>query len=162
MMRKFTAAALVALFAAVALAGVASSGTPHAQKWTVITTPGHKTRVIASGLVNAKGIVTDHVVLNPNGTFDNHAIQVFKDGHLFYHGAGTYKLTMNPKNCTGKGHVIGPFQITGGTGAYKGASGKGVALIDLRFYFKKTAAGCSRVPMRTYGLAKATGTLSLP
>jgi hypothetical protein len=64
--------------------------------------------------------------------------------------------------CIGTGDVVGPFQITGGTGAYEGATGSGVALISLLFFFDRTATGCSQVPSRTYGLARASGNLIIP
>ena len=55
----------------------------------VLTTPGAPTRVAATGTVNAVETVVDTLTLNPNGTFDNLATQVFPKGTLFYHGAGT-------------------------------------------------------------------------
>jgi hypothetical protein len=160
-MRRFIGAAIVALCIVAVGSGSASAQTKK-EKWIVTTKPGQPTRVVASGLVNAKGTVTDHLKLNPNGTFDNRAEQVFPKGQLFYHGAGTYKIKVNPKTCTGTGDVVGPFKITGGSGAYKGASGKGVALIKLRFVFGKTSTGCSQRPVKTFGVANANGTLTLP
>jgi len=52
--------------------------------------------------------------------------------------------------------------ITGGTGAYAGASGEGVALISLHIVFAKTDGGCGQAPTGAYGLARAAGTLLLP
>jgi hypothetical protein len=160
-MRRLTAAVGV-LFGVAGIYGSASAGThakPNAQKWLVLTSPGQPTRVIATGTVNAVGTVVDHLTLKPDGTFDNLATQNFPKGKLFYHGAGKFKITVDQPTCTGKGDVVGPFNITGGTGAYKGASGKGVALITLRFFFGKTSTGGSLRPTRTYGVAEATGTL---
>ena len=34
--------------------------------------------------------------------------------------------------------------------------------VRLRFFFAKTAGGCSQQPVRTYAVAHATGTLTLP
>ena len=58
--------------------------------------------------------------------------------------------------------MVGPFEITGGTGAYAGASGAGVALIDLTFFFDRTPTGCSQRPSRIYAVAQASGTLTVP
>jgi hypothetical protein len=160
-MRRFLGAAVVVLCI---LAGQSSSALADStnQRWLVLTRPGVPTQVVATGILNARGTVTDVFILNPDGTFDNLATQAFPDGNLFYHGAGTFELTVNPRTCIGEGNVDGPFEITGGTGAYEGASGEGVALIRLRFFFDKTDSGCSQQPARVYGVARATGTLNIP
>jgi hypothetical protein len=132
------------------------------QRWLVLTNPGKPTKVVATGVLNASGTVTDVLVLNPDGTFDNFATQTFPDGNLLDHGQGTFAITVDPRTCIGEGDVVGPFEITGGTGAYEGASGEGVALISLTFWFDKTDTGCSPFPLRTHAVAKATGTLDLP
>ena len=160
-MRKVVVAAIGALFVVAGQGSAASAGSVE-QRWLVLTRPGEPTQVIATGTLNARGTVTDVFVLHPDGTFDNFATQTFPDGTLLYHGAGTFELTVDPRTCIGEGHVDGPFEITGGTGAYAGATGEGVALIRLRFFFAKTAGGCSQQPVRTYAVAHATGTLTLP
>jgi hypothetical protein len=160
-MRRVAAAAVGVLCILAGQTGLASADTTN-QRWLVLTRPGEPTHVVATGVVNASGTVSDVLTLNPDGTFDNLATQMFPDGNLFYHGAGTFALTLDPRTCHGAGDVVGPFQITGGTGAYEGASGEGVALISLRFFFDKTATGCSPFPARVYGVARATGTLTIP
>jgi hypothetical protein len=164
-MRRFLAAATVGILCA--LAGQAGPARAHGghsinQHWTVITQPGQPTRVNARGALDASGTVIDVLALLPNGTFDNFATQVFPDGNLFYHGQGTYEIHVNPDTCRGTGDVVGPFVITGGTGAYAGATGEGVALIHLRFSFDRTATGCAPFPSKVYGVARANGTLNLP
>jgi hypothetical protein len=146
------------------LAAPAGSGASNSndQRWLVLTRPGTPTEVVATGTVTARGTVTDFLTLNPDGTFDNIAIQHFPDGELFYHGQGTWTITVNPLTCIGEVDVTGPFVITGGSGAYVGATGEGVALISLRLFFDKTDTGCSSFPTRIYGLAHAEGTLDLP
>ncbi len=160
-MGRLTAAAVVVLCVAAGL-GSPASGAGGKQKWIVTTSPGQPTRVAAVGTVNAFGTVTDVLTLFPNGTFDNLATQEFPKGNLLYHGAGTYTFTLDPRSCVGKGDVVGPFEITGGTGAYAGATGSGVALIDLTLVFTRTPTGCSQQPAKVYGVAKATGTLDIP
>jgi hypothetical protein len=160
-MRKLAVAAVGVLCVLAGPAGSASADNVE-QRWLVLTNPGKPTKVVATGTLNASGTVIDVLTLNPDGTFDNLATQVFPDGNLFYHGAGTFEFTVDPRTCIGKGDVVGPFEITGGTGAYEGASGEGVALIDLTFWFDKTETGCSQQPARVHGVAKATGTLDIP
>jgi len=134
------------------------------QNWIVVTTPGQPTKVVASGVLNAVGTVTDVLQLFPNGTFDNLATQNFPNGTLLYHGAGTYTVSVDPRSCVGRGDVVGPFVITGGTGAYAGATGDGVALISLTFVFDRLPDGtCAQgPPSRTYGVARVAGHLTLP
>lgn len=157
-------------FALLTQLGVVAEGTTEAanpavladandERWFVLTEPGDPTRVVATGALEAAGIVIDLLRLNPDGSFDNLATQVFADGTLYYHGAGAFQLTMDPTTCIGEGKVVGPFEITGGTGAYAGASGEGVALITLRFFFDKTDGGCTQQPTRAYGVARAAGSL---
>jgi hypothetical protein len=164
-MKRFLAVAALGLLAVVgALAGPARAHDSHTinQHWTVITQPGEPTRVNARGVLDDSGTVVDVLTLNHDGTFDNLATQVFPHGDLYYHGQGTYTVDVNPDTCRGTGDVVGPFVITGGTGEYAGASGDGVALIHLRFFFDHTATGCAPFPSKVYGVARANGTLNLP
>ena len=160
-MRRAAAAAVGVLCILAGQTGSVSAGT-NDQRWLVLTRPGEPTHVVATGTVNASGTVTDAFTLNPDGTFDNLATQVFPDGNLFFHASGTFAFTLNPRTCQGEGDVVGPFEITGGTGAYEGASGEGVDRISLHFFFDKTDTGCSPFPARVSGVTRATGTLTIP
>ena len=159
-MRALAALALAVLGILATLGGTASADSTN-QHWLVVTQPGEPSRVHARGVLDADGTVTDVLTLNPDGTFDNLATQHFPDGDLFYHGAGTYTIDVNASSCHGQGDVVGPFQITGGTGAYAGATGDGVALIHLRFVFEQTATGCGQRPTQVSAVAHAKGTLTL-
>jgi hypothetical protein len=162
-MRRAIAFAVGVLSLLVTQVSPATAATSGEQNWVVITTPGAPTRVVASGLVNAAGTVTDVLTLNPNGTFDNFAVQTFPNGTLNYHGMGTFTTTVDPRSCVGRGDVVGPFVITGGTGAYAGAGGSGTALITLYFVFNRNPDGsCVQgPPAKTYGVARAAGHLTL-
>jgi hypothetical protein len=160
-MRRLSVVVLCALCLSAALP-MSAMAHPAEQRWTVLTRPGEPTHVIATGTLTARGTVTDVFILNPDGTFDNLATQTYPDGQIFYHGQGTFALDVDPRTCIGVGEVDGPFVITGGTGAYVGASGSGVALIRLQFFFGQTESGCTFVPDRVYGVARATGTLDIP
>ncbi len=163
-MRKAVAIAIGALGLVLAGAGPAAAQTSGEQNWVVITTPGAPTKVVASGVLNAVGTVRDFLTLNPNGTFDNLAVQTFPNGTLNYHGMGTFKISFDPRTCLGRGDVIGPFVITGGTGAYAGATGSGTAFITLTFVFNRNDDGsCVQgPPAQTFGVARAPGHLTLP
>ncbi len=130
-MRRLTATVVgvLCMLAVPADSGAADSNT---QRWLVLTRPGTPTEVVATGALNARGTVEDFLTLNPDGTFDNFAIQHFPDGDLFYHGMGNFTITVNPENCLGQG------------------------------VFAKTDTGCSFIPARIYGVAHAEGTLNLP
>ena len=143
--------------------GAAFAATSGPETWVIVSRSGAPTRVAAYGVVNAVGTVVDHLTLHPDtGTFENTATQTFPAGTLEYHGTGTAVLKVDPRSCTGTGDVVEHFTITGGTGAYQGASGGGVATDDLGFLFANTGNGCSQTPVMTWGTARATGTLSLP
>ena len=144
-------------------AGPASAAVSGPQEWIITTRSGRPPTVIAYGTVHAAGYVTDFLDLQLEaGTFDNYAIQTFPDGTLLYHGQGTARLTVDPSTCVGKGRFVGPFVITGGTGRYAGATGTGTAIGDLGFLFMRTAGGCSQQPSSVWGVARATGQLSIP
>jgi hypothetical protein len=158
----------VALFAGIAWLVLAQPGAAMAsgsgpETWTVVSRNGQPTRVAASGVVTSAGTVTDFLVLHlDTGTFDNHAVQAFPEGNLLYHGQGTAQLVVDPRTCIGTGRFVGPFVIEGGTGAFAGASGSGTAIGDLTFVYSRTATGCAQVPIQSWGVAHATGQLTVP
>lgn len=144
-------------------AGPSWAATSGPQTWTVVSRNGQPTRVVASGVVNSAGTVKDYLTLHlASGTFDNFAVQTFPEGTLDYHGQGTAVLSVDPVTCVGKGRFVGPFVITGGTGAYAGATGSGTAIGDLTFIFARTPTGCSQTPVQSWGVAHATGELTIP
>src|SRR5579885_2512230 len=162
-MRKTVALLAGVVWLLLSQSGAAFAATSGPQNWVVVSRSGQPTRVGAYGVLNSAGTVTDRLTLHlENGTFDNFATQTFPGGTLEYHGSGTAVLQDDPVTCVGSGHFVGPCVITGGTGAYTGASGSGVAIGDLGFLFAKTATGCSQTPILTWGVARATGTLTLP
>ncbi len=162
-MRKTVALLAGVVWLLLSQAGAAFASTSGPQTWVVVSRSGQPTRVAAYGVVNAAGTVVDRLTLHlETGTFDNFATQTFPDGTLEYHGSGTAVLTVDPRTCVGTGRFVGPFVITGGTGRYEGASGSGVAIGDLGFLFARTATGCSPVPLQSWGVARATGELTLP
>jgi hypothetical protein len=162
-MKKTLALVAAVVWLLLSQAGAAVAATSGPESWIVVSQSGQTTRVFASGVVTSAGTVTDVLDLHlETGSFDNFAVQTFPEGTLLYHGQGTAVLTVDPVSCIGKGRFVGPFVITGGTGRYAGASGSGTAIGDLTFVFARTPTGCSQAPVRTFGIARATGVLTLP
>ena len=110
-----TAAALWLAVPAGAAVGPAVSGTENFQ---AISSATASTRsVIASGVFTKGGV--DHVG-NKVDTF------VFSNGRFkVAHSKGTGRPTLNPKTCLFSATIHGTIALSGGTGAYKGISGKG-------------------------------------
>jgi hypothetical protein len=137
--------------------------TSGAQRMIIESREGQPTRVEATGAITDHGTVADMVVLDPvSGNFSNHAVMTLSEGTLSFEDAGIAHLTLDPRTCVGKGQFVAPFRVTAGTGAYANASGSGTVIGDLTFIFDRTADGCSQVPVRTCGIARATGDLAVP
>jgi hypothetical protein len=161
-MRRTVALLAGVVWLVLSQAGAAFASVSGPQSWVVVSRSGQPTRVAAYGIVNAVGTVTDVLDLHlESGTFDNLATQTFPDGTLLYHGSGTAVLQVDPRTCVGTGRFVGPFLITGGTGRYANATGSGVAIGDLGFLFAHTTTGCSQFPVQFWGVARATGQLTL-
>ena len=110
-----TAAALWLAVPAGAAAGPSASGTENFQ---AISSATASTRsLIASGVFTKGGV--DRVG-NKVDTF------VFSNGTFkVAHSKGTGRPTLNPKTCLFSATIHGTIALSGGTGAYKGISGKG-------------------------------------
>src|SRR6059058_1963333 len=148
-MKKTVALLAGVVWLLLAQAGAAFAATSGPQTWVVVSRSGEPTRVGAYGIINSAGTVTDRLSLHlENGTFDNFATQTFPDGTVEYHGSGTAVLTVDPAT-------------SGGTGRYVKATGSGVAIGDLGFLFARTDQGCSQAPVQFWGVARATGQLTL-
>jgi hypothetical protein len=162
-MRKTFAlvAGVVLLLTSQASAAVAQ--TSGAQRMMIESREGTATRVEATGAITDRGTVVDTLVLDPlTGIFSNHAVMTLSAGTLSFEDAGIAQLTLDPRTCVGQGHFVAPFNVTGGTGAYANASGSGTVIGDLTFIFDRTANGCSQFPVRSWGIARATGDLVVP
>jgi tetratricopeptide (TPR) repeat protein len=108
-MRVFVALTVVVLGMLAALGGSATASSTN-QHWLVVTQPGEPTRVLARGVIDAEGIVTDVLTLNPDGTFDNLATQHFPDGDLYDHGSGTYEIDVNQSSVPRNGRRRRPVR----------------------------------------------------
>ena len=132
----------------------AVSGTENFQLMS--TSPTSNTaRVIASGVFTAGGIdrqgsKVDTLVF-PNGTF--------KIAHS--KGTGTPKL--NPKTCLFSATIHGTIALSGGTGAYKGISGKGTYQFNELAILAKAGGKCTmtKPPTASQVIIKATASVKL-
>jgi hypothetical protein len=147
------ATAAAAVFAlGVALPAGASAGTEH---FTILSNdPAEDASaiVIATGPVHARG--DDVTVSNSIDRF------VFPDGNLKIHHAttaGTSKDTFDPQTCYATHSERGTFEITRGTGAYKGTTGSGT------YRLKVVVVGCDEnAPPDFFSLAvHAVGTVTV-
>jgi hypothetical protein len=143
-------------------ASIALAQTSGSERMVIESRLAEPTRVEATGAVVDRGTVADHLVLDPfTGAFSNHAVMTLSAGTLEFEDHGTAQLTVDPKSCVGTGHFVAPFSVTSGTGAYTGANGDGTVIGDLKFIFDRTADGCSHFPVRSWGIARATGNIDV-
>ncbi len=157
-MRKLAVAVLGAGMIALAVpGGVAWAQRSGAQRFTIICngSEGAPCQVVASGVINGKG---KDVETGPHSdTF------IFPGGKLFStHTDNEGAHRFNEQSCTGTVKISGTFQITGGTGAYKGASGSGRYRGVVHFRAQRTANGCDEKHGTAVVTIRATGTASLP
>jgi hypothetical protein len=143
-MRKIIAALAAAAGATVLVTGAgfaaasarpALSGTEH---FTLMTTQpsGSKYAIIASGVFTAGGVDTS------GNTTDT---ATFANGSFKVHHGGKFKIIkqqLNQKTCLAVFEAKGPLTLGSGTGAYKGISGSGSAVISEMAIFKRTKGSC--------------------
>jgi len=117
-------------------ASPAKSGTEHLALMTTLPSTSKYT-VIASGLFTAGGVdisgnTTDLVKLS-DGTFKVH------------HGGALHivKQQLNRKTCLAVFEATASLTLSGGTGAYKGISGSGKAVINSQFIARRSKGACN-------------------
>jgi hypothetical protein len=142
------------LAAASARSGAAVSGTEHFQLMTTSAT-ATTIPVIAYGLFTAAGV--DH-------TGNNVDTLVFRNGSFkINHAHVPVKQTFNPKTCLLTVTGSGPVTLFGGTGAFKGISGKPVAALSILAIAARSNGKCSmtKPPASFQQLIKASGKISV-
>jgi hypothetical protein len=121
---------------AAASARPASSGTEH---FSLMTTQpsARKYTVIASGVFTAGGVDTS------GNTTDTAR---FANGSFKIHHGGKFKILkeqVNEKTCLAVFEAKASITLGSGTGAYKGISGSGSALINEVAIFRRTKGSCN-------------------
>jgi hypothetical protein len=149
-----TAGALWLAAPAGATARAAASGTEHFQLMS--TSPTSNTaNVIASGVFTKAGI--DHqgnkvdTLVFSNGTFK------------IAHSRGTGAPKLNSKTCLLTLNLHGTIALSGGTGAYKGISGKGTYQFSELAILAKSGGKCTmkKPPTASQVIIKATASVKL-
>ena len=132
----------------------AVSGTENFQLMTTSAT-SNTASVIASGVFTAGGV--DHMgskvdtLVFPTGTFK------------IAHSKGTGKPTLNPKTCLLTLSLHGTIALSGGTGAYKGISGKGTYQFSVLAILARSGGKCTmkKPPAILQVIIKATAAVKL-
>ena len=164
MKRRLSLATAAAAAAAAALwvAVPAGAATGHQavsgpEKFQLMTTSAtsNTASVIASGVFTAGGV--DHMGSKVDTlVFSNGSFKVA-------HSPGRGKPTLNPKTCLLTATIRGTIALSGGTGAYKGISGKGTYQFNQLAILAKVGGKCSmaKPPVAFQGLIKAAAMVTL-
>jgi hypothetical protein len=149
-----TAATASALWLAVPAGAASVSGTENFQIMTTSAT-AKTASLIATGVFTAGGTASTSGKVStfafPTGTFK------------VAHSKGTGPQTFNPKTCLLTVSQKGTFALSGGTGAYKGISGKGTYKLSILAIAARVGGKCSmkKPPVAYQQVIKATGTVKL-
>jgi hypothetical protein len=149
-----TAAALWLAVPAGAATRTAVSGPEHFQLMSTSAT-SNTASVIASGVFTAGGV--DHMG-NKVDTL------VFSNGSFkVAHSKGTGTPKLNPKTCLFTLNLHGTIALSGGTGAYKGISGKGTYQLNELAILARSGGKCTmkKPPTSVQVLIKATASVKL-
>ena len=164
MIRRLWAIAAVA----VAVLGpvTAASAESGPQTFLLYQGPGEaQFTVYAAGPIS--GIGTDFLLAE---RIDPSTGRTQRDTETVFPGGSTFNtltvlensLQFDPRTCvarvTGRSHL----DITGGTGDFEGVSGSGEVEFLAISISERTPQGCSRTEMRTYAIARITGTADVP
>jgi hypothetical protein len=120
-------AGVLALVAPAAVAGTADAA-PPTETWVMPSQTIHGSdnpiRISASGPIQGAGLLTQDFEMTDAGPVV-HAVWHFRNGEVFADATEDYALDFDPVSCTAKSTATGTWTITGGTGAYAGATGHG-------------------------------------
>lgn len=161
---KALAGAVLACVAALALHGTAAADT-GTQRFHVVYAgplqPGQPptSTVIASGLINGKGY--ERVISQGPGPQPNTNEFVFPDGSLRFSWTATFEHRFIAAACVAINSYTGHWTITGGTGAYAGATGEGVLRGHNVISGDRTSQGCTE-PDRAVSNVHGVGTITVP
>ncbi len=161
-------------FFAAAIGGLLVTGTPGqaaaavtgAQEFTVIKIGTNTGTVVARGVITGAGQEENNRLQVPRGA----PFQVeftFAGGKLFQTitPVGAPLVDSNPVSCVTRITIFDTTEVTGGTGAYAGASGGGVATAQLTQIRGRDANGdClppTSAPIFEMSFVRAPGTLNL-
>ncbi len=164
-MNRTVCAIVVAVAALMAGGGIASAESGP-QTFVLFQGPGQEHfTVYAAGPIS--GVGTDLLLeegIDPStGRTQRKTETVFPEGSTFNTlTVLENRLSFDPRTCvvriSGRSHL----DITGGTGAYEGATGSGEVTFQAISIAERAPEGCSRTQARTYAVAYVTGTATVP
>ncbi len=96
------------------------------------------------------------------GTFVSMSELVFPDGSVFQTLTATGEMRFNERACIAFNTARGTWVITGGTGAYTGATGQGTFEARNILSGKRTPEGCPAQPDRLISNLRFVGTVTVP
>lgn len=136
------------------------------QRFVTYQRPGqqHMT-VVAQGPISGVGtdILTSQTFDPQTGTLRRTTETIFPQGTTFNTlTVGRSTNTFDPVSCVGRSVGTSHLDITGGTGAFTGASGSGEVVFEAILVHQRTAQGCSPEPQRSYLVARVTGSATVP
>ena len=120
--------------------------------------------VIASGVIDGKGyqqLISQRPGSEPN-TIEATSEFVFPEGSVSVVFTATFDSRFIAPACTGINKVTGNWMITGGTGAYTGATGEGTFSGHNILSGQKTPDGCPGQPDRLVSNLRGLGTVTVP
>ena len=86
---------------------------------------------------------------------------VFPEGSVFLTVTATAETRFNPRACIGFNRASGEWVVTGGTGAYTGATGQGTFEGSNILSAKRTADGCPAEPDRLTSNLRLVGMVTV-
>jgi hypothetical protein len=114
------------------------------------------------------GVGTDHLVShtdNPDGTSTDTDQFDLPAGMVFLRDTYRAEITTDPDSCVTRITVQGTYSLTGGTGAYSGATGAGTFSAAGTLVAHREEAGClgfDAPPRAFVEIVRGTGTTTLP
>jgi hypothetical protein len=157
----------IAMSAALVLAASAGARTTHVQRFTLYTANEHgrdlPVAVRASGAVEAVGTETQTETDAAGGQV-NHVTLHFPNGTIRLVAPERFAWKLDFRSCSATASGGGTFTITGGTGAYRDATGKGAFVSRGVALGARSADGACLAkaqPAANYVIVTMTGTISL-
>jgi hypothetical protein len=120
--------------------------------------------VVAVGPIQGRGYV-QFVSEGPGpepGTFVTTTEHVFPDGSVFVTVTSTGEMRFNEHACIAFNTGRGTWVITGGTGAYTGATGQGTFASRNILSGERTPDGCPAEPDHLISNVRLVGTVTVP
>ncbi len=165
--KKFAAAAIVGGLALMTSPNQVLAETSRTQRFTVLIPAEGPGTVIATGVVTGVGSEVDTREQVPPGS-PFQATYTFPEGQLFatVAAAGRPQVEFNPGNCVTTINLVDTATITGGTGAFEGASGSSTDTVRVISVAGRgddgRCLGPEHPPIFELGIIRSEGTLTLP